>query len=71
MKVSVSKVYQESVHINYDKLHRMAYTYRYARSRRSYTGREDKFSFRVSQSIPNFILRNRRRRKERRKIGRE
>jgi hypothetical protein len=31
MKVSESKVYQESVHMNYDKLHCMACTYRYAR----------------------------------------
>jgi len=31
MKVSESKVYPESVHMNYDKLHCMACSYRYAR----------------------------------------
>jgi hypothetical protein len=45
-------------------------TYRYARLGRPYTGREGKFSFRVDQSIPNFVLRMRRG-KERRRIGQE
>jgi len=67
MKVSESKVYQESVHMNYDKLHCMACTYRYARLERPQTGREDKFSCRVGQSIPNFVLRMRRRKEKRRK----
>jgi len=67
MKVSESKVYQESVHMNYDKLHCIACTYRYARLERPQRGREDKVSFRVGQSIPKFVLRTRRRKERRRK----
>jgi len=67
MNVSESKVYQENVHVNYDKLHCMACAYRYARLERPHTGWKDKFSFRVGQSIPNFLLRMRRRKKNRRK----
>jgi hypothetical protein len=45
----------------------MACTYRYARLERPQTGRGDKFSFRVDQSIPNFVLRMRRREERMRK----
>jgi hypothetical protein len=54
-------VYQESVQVNYDQLHFMACTYRYARLESPQTGREDNFSFRVGQNIPDFVLRMRRR----------